>query len=75
MTKYQIRYQHTSWSEADSLEAAIHSVKAEARQTRLFFADTPDGMYCYKTSKDKQADDTGARAFACICGPGQQGAQ
>lgn len=71
--KYQIRYQHTSWERADSREAAIAAVKAEARQNRLFYADVPDGLYCYLSRADKLADDTGARAYAVICGPTQQG--
>lgn len=71
--KYQIRYQHTSWTSADSKDAAIRAVRAEARVSRLYTADVPDGIYCYKSQADKDADDTGARAFAVICGPSQQG--
>lgn len=72
-TKYQIRYQHTSWAGADTKAAAINAVKAEGRVSRLYTADVPDGLYCYKSQADKDADDTGARAFAVICGPDQQG--
>lgn len=70
--KYQIRYQHTSWAAATSKEAAIQAVKQEARVSRLYTADTPDGLYCYRSAADKGRDDTGARAFAVICGPNQQ---
>lgn len=74
-SKYQIRYQHTSWAGADSRDAAIAAVKNEARQNSLYYAQTPDGLYCYRSRADKLADDTGARAYAVICGPGQQGAE
>ena len=70
--KYQIRYQHTSWAKSDTRDAAIRHVKGEARQNRLFYADTPDGLYCYKSKADKDRDETGARAFAVICRPNQQ---
>lgn len=70
--KYQIRYNHTSLAYAESREAAIREVKSEARVQRLYYADVPDGLYCYKSKSDKDDDDTGAAAFAVICGPGQQ---
>ncbi len=71
--KYQIRYQHRSWVWANSREDAIAAVKAEARQNRLYYADMPDGLYCYLDRAGKLSDDTGARAYAVICGPNQQG--
>lgn len=71
--KYQIRYNHTSSVTADSKAAALRTVRREAGVSRLALADVPDGLYCYRTAADKAADDTGARAFAVICGPTQQG--
>lgn len=47
-------------------------VRTEARVAKLALADATDGLYCYRSAADKAADDTGARAFAVICGPGQQ---
>lgn len=72
-SKYQIRYQHTSWDSADSKSEALRKVRLEARVSRLAIASVPDGDYCYKAVADKNADDTGASAFAVICSPTQQG--
>jgi hypothetical protein len=58
----------------NSKQAAIRAVKTEGRARRLYTADVPDGLYCYPSRADKDRDDSGARAFAVICGPGQQGA-
>lgn len=71
--KYQIRYQHTSWTAADSMDAAKREVKNEGRVSRLYYADCADGIYCYLSQEDKDADDTGASAYAVICGPTQHG--
>ena len=73
MKKYQIRYQHTAWTSAASLDAAKRAVKSEGRVSRLYYADCADGIYCYLSKEAKDADDTGARAYAVICGPSQQG--
>jgi hypothetical protein len=73
--KYQIRYQHTSWALASSKEAALSAVRLAGGVDRIYYADCPDGLYCYCTAAEKDADDTGASAFAVICGPEQQGAQ
>jgi hypothetical protein len=72
--KYQIRYQHTSHSSAASKSAALAAVRREARVSRLAIAEVPDGTYCYRSKADMTNDDTGASAFAVICGPKQQGA-
>jgi hypothetical protein len=73
--KYQIRFGHTSWASAGSKEAAIAAVKAEAGIDRLYSVSCPDGLYCYTSAEEKDADDTGASAFAIICAPEQQGEQ
>jgi hypothetical protein len=70
--KYQIRYQHTSWSSADSKDAAIREVKNVPRVSRLYFSEVPDGLYCYTSAADKARDISGERAYAVICGPNQQ---
>ena len=70
--KYQIRYNHTSSTTAASKAAALAAVKSEARVSRLYTADVPDGLYRYASQAAKDADDTGARAYAVICGPNQQ---
>ena len=70
--KYQIRYGHTSWTGAGSKAEALRMVRREARVSRLYTADVPDGLYCYVSQAEKDADDTGASAFAVICGPEQQ---
>lgn len=70
--KYQIRYNHTSTAWADSRAAALRAVRQEARVRRLYTADVPDGSYCYTSLAAKDADDTGASAYAVICGPEQQ---
>ena len=64
--KYKIRYQHTSDQTAQTKELAIRAVKLEARVNRLYCAETPDGIYCYTSQKDKNNVDTGGRAFAVI---------
>ena len=71
--KYQIRYQHTSWTTAGSLGAAKRAVKNEGHVRRLFYSDCDDGLYCYLSREDKDSDDTGASSYAVICGPTQQG--
>lgn len=70
--KYQIRYQHTSYSSASSKAEALAAVRREARVTRLAIAEVADGTYCYRSKADKANDDTGTSAFAVICGPEQQ---
>jgi len=74
MTKnrYEVRYNHRSTETASSKEQALLMVRTEARVAKLALADATDGLYCYRSAADKAADDTGARAFAVICGPGQQ---
>ena len=69
---YQIRYQHTSWSSAPTKQEALERVRLEARAPKLHTIEVPDGTYCYKSQEDMDRDDTGARAFAVICGPEQQ---
>jgi hypothetical protein len=70
--KYQIRYNHTSWGIAATKAGAIAAVKMEGGVSRLYIAAVPDGLYCYLTAARRTADDTGASAYAVICGPDQQ---
>ena len=70
--KYQIRYQHTSWTGASTLAAARREVRNEARVSRIYSVSVPDGTYCYKSKADMDDDTTGERAFAVICDPSQQ---
>jgi hypothetical protein len=71
-TRYQIRYKYASWSGADNKQAAVEAVRAMGGVRRIYTADTPDGTYCYLSRYAKDADDTGERAYAVICGPQQQ---
>lgn len=67
--KYQIRYKHTSWDQANSIAEAKRAVRIEGRVKRLYTAEVPDGIYCYLSLEDLKRDNTGERAFAVICRP------
>ena len=57
------------------MTAALRSVRREAGVSRLPRVSVPDGIYCYRSAADLAADaNNGARAYAVICGPGQQSA-
>ena len=66
---YDIRYRHTSTDSASSLADAIRQVKCELGVNRLYRADCPDGIYCYRESAGKANDCDGSRADAVICTP------
>ena len=56
------------------MRAALRSVRREAGVSRLPRVSVPDGTYCYQSAADMAVDvNNGARAYAVICGPGQQG--
>jgi hypothetical protein len=64
--KYRIRYQDRAPEEATSLAQAKHYVRLHLRVRRLYYADCPDGLYCYDSREAFQRDQTGAYSDAVI---------
>lgn len=72
--KYQIRYNSRSSQTATSYASALDLVRTEMlpQKSAPVEIKADDGTYIYRDQEDADRDDTGARAFAVICGPEQQ---
>jgi hypothetical protein len=70
MKTYRIAYQNKSPEIASSLAQAKRHVRLHLRARRLYYADCPDGLYCYDSREAFGRDQTGAHADAVIVRPG-----
>ena len=70
---YQIRYNHRSTETAEDYATALDMVRSEMlpQKEEPIEIKCDDGTYIYRDQEDADRDDTGARAFACICTPQQ----
>jgi len=72
---YAIRYNHTSKETAGSKSQALYRVRAEMRHMgwgrlgKPRYIECEDGLYCYMSAAEANADSDGSRAFAVITGP------
>lgn len=73
---YKIRYNHTSPTSTASKREAIRQVRSQMRHMgwgrlgKPRYVDCEDGLYCYMSTAEANADTDGSRAFAVICGKG-----
>jgi hypothetical protein len=67
-TKYIVRYSHYTAETTTSLRhaKALARLTAGVKQLSYFQAKSGDPIFCWKTLKDQEKDETGWEAFAVI---------
>lgn len=69
MKKYKISLWNGRNINSNSISDAKKIIKYSFKSKKIFAINNPEGIYCYFTKKEMEADATGAKAAAMIWRP------
>lgn len=70
MKKYKISFYNSKRNiNSKSIKDAKQIVKYSFKSKKIFAINNPEGIYCYFSKKEMEADATGAKAYAMIWRP------